>query len=85
MNYETHYFACLNCGNVIPLPRKTNRLREKNHRKKLFCYRCGCMVNHLECRTPEDLARFTQRLEAGEFVSEAKDSLAFLEKENSKL
>ena len=83
MRYETHYFACLNCGNVIPIPRKTSKLREKNHRKKLFCYRCGCMVNHLECRSPEDLLRFKERFEDGEFVSEAKKSLEYLEKERT--
>ena len=31
---------CLSCGASMPIPRRIGRLREKNHIKTMWCYRC---------------------------------------------
>lgn len=76
--YETHDFYCLNCGRKsIPIVRSTGRLREKKHRKVLYCPWCQRDVNHIECRTPREVEIFNQRFKNGEFAEEATQSLEF--------
>ena len=46
---EIHYFFCCVCGNEgIPIIRRKGQLREKNHKKRLFCVKCQKRVNHTE-------------------------------------
>lgn len=74
--YSTHKFFCLNCGKEgIPLPRKESRKKESFHRKKLYCYHCQNTVNHIECKTPEEVEIFKSEFEQGVYVNEAKESL----------
>jgi hypothetical protein len=76
-NYETHKFFCLACGSEgIPLSRKRARQREQFHRKKLYCYHCQNTVNHIECKTSEDVKIFKENFKQGVYKDEAQESLA---------
>ena len=67
--YESHDFYCLNCGRKgINVWRSSGQQRAKNHRKKLFCPWCGQTVNHIECKTDEEVKNFKIRFEKGDFV-----------------
>lgn len=37
---ETSYFVCMECGMVIPLPRKHGKRRERGHIKDIYCPGC---------------------------------------------
>lgn len=73
-----HDFYCINCGASIPLPRKGQE-REKGHRKKLWCWKCNLVVNHVECRNYKERRLFEKRFKAGAFVKEAFESSSFVE------
>ena len=50
-SYIISDFYCTKCGNKgIALPRKTKKIREPGHLKKLYCPYCREVVNHVECR-----------------------------------
>ena len=57
-NYCISYLRCGNCGNIMPIPRRKNRLREKNHIKTMYCYHCRAVRDFLEnyegCRFEEE-------------------------------
>lgn len=56
---NTHDFYCTKCGNKgIPIVRKRGCEREKFHKKKLFCLYCGDEINHIECRSMEEVEQF---------------------------
>ena len=77
--FQIHIFYCINCGRAsYPLPRKISRLKDKFHRKKLFCPNCKIEINHVECRNEVESYEFKQKFEAGEFKEEAEASLAFI-------
>ena len=81
-NYRTHDFYCLNCGKRnISMMRSRGRMREKGHRKVLYCPHCKENVNHYECFDEGDVWDFKQRFEDGEFVEEAKESIKYLKLE----
>ena len=39
---------CKECESKFPIPRNKGSLREKNHVKDLWCYRCHKVTKHLE-------------------------------------
>lgn len=48
--YKTSEFICMECENVIPLPRLQSCQREKGHIKDLYCPCCRKIVKTLEIR-----------------------------------
>ena len=77
--YAEHSFYCINCGNKgIPLMRKQGFKHEKLHRKKLYCIYCKEEVNHIECKTPEEVEEFKKNFENGVYKDEAKESLDYV-------
>ena len=75
-NYESHKFFCLACGaEGIPLSRKRSKQKGKFHRKKLYCPNCKNTVNHIECKTMEEIEIFKQEFKQGVYEDEAKESL----------
>lgn len=76
MSYEQSDFYCINCGQKgIPCLRPQARRRERFHRKKLYCPHCGYTINHIECRTDEDVYDFKEAFDNGEFQEEARISI----------
>jgi hypothetical protein len=74
-----HNFYCINCGNKgIELMRKQGSLHGKMHRKKLYCIHCKTEVNHIECKTFEEVEEFKINFENGVYEDEAKESLYFV-------
>lgn len=39
---------CTQCGSVFPIPRRKARLRENNHIKHIWCYKCKRVTAHTE-------------------------------------
>ena len=80
--YSEHSFYCIKCGEKgITLPRRDSHQYSKYHRKKLWCWRCKCEVNHVECKNDEEVYEFKQAFAAGEFENELKESLDYISKE----
>jgi hypothetical protein len=76
---ELHNFYCLNCGNRgISLMRKQGYQHEQFHRKKLYCPTCRKEVNHIECKTMEDVEEFLENFKNGVYKDEAEESLAYV-------
>ena len=76
-----HDFYCLNCGKKsLTLPRKTSRLKEKFHRKKLYCTHCKVTINHIECRNDAEIWEFKENWAAGVYKTEAEQSKEFCTK-----
>lgn len=74
--YAEHSFYCINCGNRgIPLSRPQGFKHEKMHRKKLYCIHCKQEVNHVECKTFDEIQEFKDNFENGVYKNEAKESL----------
>ena len=74
-----HNFYCINCGNKgIELMRKQGSQHGKIHRKKLYCIHCKTEVNHIECKTFEEVEEFKINFENGVYEDEAKESLYFV-------
>ena len=48
---------CSECGAVMPIPRKMNQLREKNHVKDLYCYQCDKVTKFIEIRNLDILRK----------------------------
>ena len=80
--YETHDFYCINCGNKgLPIMRKIGRQHASLHRKKLWCPICRLEVNHIECRTHEDVEEFKENFENGVYQNEAEESICYVRSE----
>ncbi len=78
-NYEEHSFFCLKCGNKgIPVQRKRGFQHADNHRKKLYCIHCKEEVNHIECKTFEDIINFKEDFQNGVYFNEAEESVSFV-------
>lgn len=74
--YAEHSFYCINCGNKgIPLMRKQGFKHESMHRKKLYCPFCKGEVNHVECKTFDEVEEFRINFENGVYKNEAEASL----------
>ena len=79
MKAEEHRFFCINCGQeTFSVWRGTNKLRKKNHRKKLWCIHCQKELNMVECRDIEDVLKFKEAFNNGEFKEEAEECLSYL-------
>lgn len=79
-----HSFFCICCGNKgIPLARREGRRREQHHRKKMYCRFCKEEVNHIECRTLEEVELFQKNFKKGVYLDEAKASLAYVRNSRS--
>ena len=77
--YAEHSFYCINCGQRgIPLSRPQGFKHEKMHRKKLYCVTCKCEVNHVECKTFDEIEEFRNNFTNGVYKNEAKESLSFV-------
>lgn len=64
----THEFYCVKCGNRgIPIARNEAAQRGKGHLKKLYCIHCKQEVNHYECYSEQDVAKFKMKFERGDF------------------
>lgn len=75
-NYSETTFYCMNCGEKgIPIQKSKGRGKAKFHRKKLYCWHCKQTVNHVECKTEEDVKKFKADFKNGVFLEEAKESL----------
>ena len=76
---ELHDFYCLKCGNKsFGCFRKSGFQHEKFHRKKLYCIYCRTEVNHVECKTYEDVQEFKEAFNEGKFIEEAEESVRFV-------
>ena len=65
-----HSFYCIQCGNKgIPLARCEARRKEKFHRKKLYCCFCKEEVNHIECKTLEEVQEFKKNFKKSQNIS----------------
>lgn len=74
-----HNFYCINCGNKgIDLMRRAGFQHSNMHRKKLYCIHCRQEVNHIECKTLEDVEIFQENYAKGVYENEAKESLCFV-------
>ena len=77
--YITNKFLCLNCGQEgIPLVRNRGQQRKRFHRKKMYCIHCQSTVNHIECKTEEEIKQFKEDFAKGVYENEAKESLDFV-------
>lgn len=77
MAYEAHDFYCLKCGTKgLPVHRNTGHQHGAMHRKKLWCFKCQCEVNHIEIRNYSELETFRENFENGVYIDEVEESLA---------
>lgn len=75
----TNDFYCLNCGqHSFELPRNKGHQHKNMHRKKLYCWHCKQVVNHIECKTINDIEIFRENFIKGVYKDEAENSLAFV-------
>jgi hypothetical protein len=73
-SFSEHSFYCIQCGNKgIPIMRNNGRAKEKFHRKKLYCLHCKQEINHIECRTEEEVNQFKEDFESGVYLSEVEE------------
>ena len=71
-----HNFYCISCGNRgIDLMRPQGFKHEKMHRKKLYCIHCKQEVNHIECKTFDEVEEFHHNFENGVYKNEAEESI----------
>ena len=85
-NVEIARFFCIKCGKEgIPLARSRGHRHGEGHRKKLYCPHCQLTVNHIECKTEEEIYDFKLKFENGEYINEAEDSVAHVEENLNKL
>lgn len=78
-NIVYHDFYCIGCGNKVTLPRKRGHLHKDKHLKKYFCIVCHGTINHIECKNENDVIEFKRTFAAGEYIEEAKESMAMAE------
>ena len=56
--------------------RKQGFQHERMHRKKLYCMFCKEEVNHVECKSLEDVEEFKKNFENGVYLDEAEESVS---------
>ena len=77
--YEEHSFYCVGCGQRgIPIQRPISHQHETMHRKKLYCIHCKTEINHIECKTYDDILTFKENYEKGEYKGEAEASVSYV-------
>ena len=78
-SYAEHSFYCVACGSRgIPIQRNQGFQHQGMHRKKLYCVICKQEVNHVECKTLDEVEEFRYNFENGVYMDEAKESLSFV-------
>lgn len=83
-NWQQHDFYCLYCGNRnISILRPRGYLRERGHRKVLYCPYCKNTVNHYECRDDEEAFDFKEKFKEGIFIEEAEESILFVKEDGN--
>lgn len=71
-------FYCISCGKQgIPIWREKAHIRERGHRKALYCLNCKTVINHIEVRTLDEWDQFLEDFTAGKYVEEAEASKAY--------
>ena len=71
-----HDFYCLQCGKrAMSIQRPRAKMREKFHRKKLYCPHCRTTLNCIEVKNDTEVFEFREMFEAGEFKIEAEKSI----------
>lgn len=55
-SFTISQFKCPECGNVIPIPRKKNRVRENGHIKDLFCPWCNKVQKMIEYKENQPIS-----------------------------
>jgi len=77
--YITHNFFCIKCGKVVvPIMRKNGNMREKFHRKRLYCPFCKQDINCIETKNEIEEYEFRQAFLNGEFQEEAELSVEYI-------
>ena len=72
-------FYCMNCGHKnMSLSRRNSHQHGRFHRKKMYCVFCKQEVNHIECKSYEDVLEFKENFENGVYKDEAQDSLSYV-------
>lgn len=54
-SYDISRFLCPDCGNIIPLPRKTKKERESGHIKDLYCPWCDKIQKTIEYKSNQPI------------------------------
>ena len=73
-HFEEHSFWCIKCGNRgLPLMRNQGHQHGRFYRKKLYCTTCRTEMNHVECKSLEDIELFKEAFEGGYFKDEAEE------------
>ena len=54
-SYTISHFLCPECGNEIPLPRRSNRNRESGHIKDIYCPYCNKVQQFLEFKSNQPI------------------------------
>ena len=54
-NSSTTSLLCPVCGNILPLVKKSSRIKELFHRDKIYCYVCKNYTKHVEIKNIEEL------------------------------
>ena len=76
MGLISHRFFCVNCGTEgLPIYRNRGHLHKSGHLKKLFCYKCGKDMNHVECANDSEVKKFKEDFKNGVYKNEAEKSL----------
>ena len=71
-------FWCIRCGKKgIPVARPRGHIREKGHRKALYCIHCKMKINHIETRNEEEKLEFLRNFAAGMYAEEAERSAEY--------
>ena len=77
--YAEHSFYCVACGSRgIPIQRNQGFKHQGMHRKKLYCVMCKQEVNHVECKTFDEVEEFRYNFKNGVYKDEAKESISFI-------
>lgn len=78
-SWTTHDFYCMCCGTKgIPVPRAGNKMKQKFHRKRMYCLRCRTDTNHIECRNEKEVTQFLEDFKNGVYLEEAKETMEYV-------
>jgi predicted RNA-binding Zn-ribbon protein involved in translation (DUF1610 family) len=54
---------CPECGNTLTIHRKRSKMREKNHVKHVYCYKCKEVTGHVEVKEDIFLPEWLKEVE----------------------
>lgn len=58
------FLKCSCCGNVNTIFRKRHKMKEKNHVKHMYCYKCKEITKFIEVKEDIFLPKWLQKKEA---------------------